>query len=101
MYGGYRIKTTQWCHVELHLQIFNWRLVAVELGDHRYPANLRGWCYPHNQFLIAVIQACNWDGRPDTEPSGWVRAIDTMAVRSRPDYVERHNGEPLAGVTQM
>lgn len=87
--------------MELHLQLFTWRIVAVELGDYTYPGNLRGWCYSKSQLLIAVAQACNWDGRPDTEPSGWIRAVDTAEVRRRSDYVERRNGTPLEGVTQQ
>jgi hypothetical protein len=103
IYGGYRVKTTEWCHVDVLFQIFNWRITETELGDMPYPGYRRGWCYDKlsSGLFVATIKACMWDGRPDTEPSGWVRAIDPAEVRCRPDYKERRDGRPREGITQV
>lgn len=79
--GGYRVKTTEWCHVDVMKMIAgNWRLTATSL-THPDLYN-RAWCYTaadspaSNAFVAAVLAANAWDGSPDSEPLGWYRALD-------------------------
>lgn len=81
--GGYRVKTTQWFHVDVMQMAFgNWRLCETYLYDEQQYQ--RGWCYSSpNAFVTSVIAALAWTGSPDTEPGGWIKEVGTG--RRRPD----------------
>lgn len=92
---GYRIKTTEGRHIEVHFMLFG-DLHIVETYDDLSIG--RGWCYgepetPWPEHLSTVLAAAMmWDGGEDTEPEGWISQVGTG--RRRPngnadlEYVE-------------
>lgn len=87
---GIRIKDTPHGSVYIERMIFTWRVKLVEDPTLLYCGGI-AWCYPANDFIAAYDAAHAWDGSPDTEPSGWIRAV----------HDHRQNGAPKEGVTQV
>lgn len=79
--GGWRVKTTEWCHVDVLVMMGgNHRLVETDL---KYPVQYeRGWCYRGPAArTTALLAAMVWDGRPDTEPEGWIKEVKSNRCR--------------------
>jgi hypothetical protein len=87
---GIRIKDTPYGSVYVERMIFTWRVKLIENPDSMYCGGI-GWCYPPNPAALALRAAWAWDGSPDKEPSGWIRAV----------HDGRKRGEPREGVTQI
>lgn len=98
-YGILLAKTGR-CWIQLKRQITNWEVMEVIpdptlAPDHPlYPAAgyPRAWSY--NRMAEALHAALKWDGAADTEPSGWVRAIEIYCPA-------RYHGQTKPGVRQM
>lgn len=89
-YGYLHVKDTDDCQVMIAHMGFNWRVLEVLYGGAGMLGPARGWCY--RAPLETVIEAARrWDGAPDSEPSGWIKAVGT----------ERRHGEPAEGVRQL
>lgn len=93
---GVRVKTTEHGWVVLVRTLVNWRLLDCRNDPFRgvpteFSGWTRGWCYAEpNSFVSGLLAAVTWSGRPDTEPSGWIKSI--------PDG--RRHSEPKDGITQ-
>lgn len=90
--GGWRIKTTEWCHVDVLVMLGgNHRIVETDLA---YPVQYsRGWCYTGwNARTVAVLAALVWDGRPDTEPDGWIKEVASGRCRRDGDPAQETIG---------
>lgn len=83
--GGWRIKRTDWHYIDVLRMLFSFRVVTTPIN---FPAVYdRHWCYNGNDaatLIRAVVAAAMWDGRDDTEPTGWNKNGQTK------EFVEPH-----------
>jgi hypothetical protein len=93
--GGFRIKTTEWGHLDVLKMLFgNWRLVLTSLECEQ--VWLRGWCYTEADsggqpaLLAATLAAMAWDGSPESEPAGWYKEVGTGRRRPLGDPGREH-----------
>lgn len=92
---GYRVKTTDRCHIEVHFMAYG-NLRVVESYDDLSIG--RGWCYAQGEntrfvhLLTVLAAAMEWDGGEDTEPDGWIKQAGTSRRRPNGDasleYIE-------------
>lgn len=89
---GFRIRTLATHHVDVVEQLFNWRVVAVPLGD---PNTVdEAYCYlgkDLGSFMRAVLGAAVWGGPGHGPPAGY----DKDAVTGR--WADGREGPPSAG----
>jgi hypothetical protein len=72
--GGWRVRTTATCHVDILCMAFgNLRVVLTDLGETGYR---RGWCY-QRPLLEVVALARAFDPDAEEEPLGWVKEAGT------------------------
>lgn len=93
---GVRVRVTEHGWVVLVRTLVNWRILDCRNDPFRgVPTELsgwtRGWCYNGpNAAVRSLLAAVSWSGRPDTEPSGWIKSI----------IDGRTHSEPIDGITQ-
>lgn len=57
----------------LYEMIYNWRLCIGPQGDEGYE---RGWCYPKERVVDALLALHEWDGA-GTPPGEWIKEVGT------------------------
>jgi hypothetical protein len=70
--GGFRVKETDTCHVDVLRMIYNWRIARTP-KDRPWSYD-RHWCYAGTTWetlIRAVRAAAEWDGADGTDPEGW------------------------------
>lgn len=80
--GGFRVKETEDCWIDVLRMIWNWR-VAVTPKDTPWSYE-RHWCYAGTSLLTlirAVGAVADWDGADSTEPEGWNKNGQTDELR--------------------
>ncbi len=70
--GGFRVKETGTCQVDVLRQIYNWRIARTPKD---FPMLYdRFWCYAGTSWvtLVRAVRApAEWDGPDGTDPEGW------------------------------
>ena len=73
--GGWRVYTTETCHVDILVMAFgNLRIVLTELDNCGYR---RGWCYNAPLHQVIVMAHAFDPDDPDDEPIGWIKEAGT------------------------
>jgi hypothetical protein len=83
IFGGFRLRETETCYIDVMRMLVNWRVTETYKD---FPGEYgRHWCFAGGSGVVALVRVAyavaKWDGADDTEPAGWIKNGQTGELR--------------------